>query len=217
MKWGAIFGCAAAAALSPATARASLTLTDWNNTGFDLSYGSWIPLNTCLTTTPGYAEISGAATSNGGAGFDVIQLDLTGYTDMVLDARAVAGNQAPTLNVVFWDLDGTEARYTFSTGLLNTSTFTSLQASFASFSLDIAGSTPGLDLAHITEWDVEGNQVGTEQFSIQFDQAYVVPEPGVRPMLGIGAALGILMLLPRGGTPCRPVPVRVERSPAARR
>jgi hypothetical protein len=110
MKWRRLLMGAVLAGVGPFAAKADLTLADWNNTGFDLSYGTWIPLNACLTLNPTYAEISGAATANGGAGFDVIQLDLSGYTDVVLDARLVPGNVTSTLNVRFWDADGTSAK-----------------------------------------------------------------------------------------------------------
>ena len=59
----ATIGIASLCTILPLGAQASLSLTDWNGTGFDLSYGSWIPLNTCLTTTGSYAEISGTADS----------------------------------------------------------------------------------------------------------------------------------------------------------
>lgn len=175
-------------------AQANQTLQDFNNTGFDLSYGTWIPLNTSQTLFPTYVDICNTATSNGGAGMDVLQLDISGHTDVVMDARLDPGNLAATVSLAFWDADGTEARYTFNTSALNTVSFTSLQASFSSFSTVIAGSSPGLDLAHITEWDIEGDQVGSELFAMQFDQVYVVPEPGVLPAITLLTAAGMIWM-----------------------
>lgn len=193
MKWSLVLGGVAWLTLGD-TAQASQTLSDFNNTGFDLSYGTWIPLNPVQTLHATYVDICNAATSNGGAGLDVLQLDISGNTDVVMEARLDPGNLAATVNLVFWDADGTAAKYTFNTSSLNTVSFTSLQVPFSSFSSAVAGSTAGLDLAHITKWDIEGDQVGSEQFSMQFDRVYVVPEPGVFPAIALFATGGMLLV-----------------------
>ena len=167
---------AALVAVSIATltlpARAAVMLNDFQNTGFEFDYGSFTGN---ITVNPTYISISNA-TEQGGAGTNG-SWDLSTYYpsgQVRIQARLISGNLADNFNVILATNPGTDYHlYQFSTASLNTSTFTTL-----TFNLNAPTFSSGtMDWANITQYQLQGDYSTTDNFSIEFRNLEVVPEP----------------------------------------
>ncbi|WFB37778.1 PEP-CTERM sorting domain-containing protein [Kiritimatiellota bacterium B12222] len=126
----------------------------------------------------------GNPTVSGGAWRNGLSLDLSGMSELELRARLLADNEAGSIQILLFDADGTYMRYTFSASYYNTSTFDSGRVDVADGVIAAPGSVPGLDLAAITAYLVQGNYYDSggaadAKFNVQLDQllAVSVPEP----------------------------------------
>jgi hypothetical protein len=115
---------------------------------------------------------AGNPTVSGGAGRSGLALNLTGATGLQLTARLVAGSQATVIQVFLSDVDGTVIRFDYPTTSFNAATFSSVVVAVGATTTVTAGTTAGLDLAHVNLYEVQGNffdSSGAAKFDVQFD------------------------------------------------
>ncbi len=185
----AVLISAAITSLAP-HARAAVMINDFQNTGFGFDYGSFTGN---ITNNPTYIAIANA-TESGGAGTNAV-FDLSSYYpsgQVQIEARLVSGNLANNFNVILATTSGTDYNlYQFSTAGLNTSTFTVLTTD-----LDAPTSSTGtMNWASITQYQLQGDYSTTNNFSLEFRNLEVVPEPATWVLLAGG--LGVLAVLRR--------------------
>jgi hypothetical protein len=183
---------------------AAVQITDFSTTNaMTLAFGgsTWAGPNQFQFFTSGAVQgqevvpISGGSpTVSGGAYRDGLSLDLTGQTTLELTACLLPLNQAVFVQVTLFDADGTHARLDFPTSSFNTSSFTVASTSFSTATITAAGSAPGLNLATITAYQIQGDYydlggAANARFQMQFDQlgaTMTVPEPTVTLLITVG-------------------------------
>jgi endoglucanase len=145
-------------------------LTDFDKS-FTFGYLEW---EKAATLQDGIARIQ-AQKDNGGVGV-IGPLNLTGFADRSprLRLRLNEGNKADRLNMAFMDQDGTSFGYEFDLKNVPAGQFVEVTpVGGASLTLpgkiNEAGTTAGLDLAHIKEFHVQGTWRGLP-VDISFDR-----------------------------------------------
>ncbi|GAB4171537.1 MAG: hypothetical protein Fur0032_10810 [Terrimicrobiaceae bacterium] len=171
-------------------ARAAVIINDFQNTGFAFDYGSFTGN---ITTSATHISIVNA-TEQGGAGTNA-NFDLSSYYpsgQVSIEARLVSGNLANHFNIILATTAGTDySLYQFSTAGLNTSTFTTVTVNLNA-PLQSVGT---MNWANITQYQLQGDYSTTDNFSLEFRNLEVVPEPATWVLLAGG--LGVLAVLRR--------------------
>lgn len=170
-------GLIASAALA-AVSQAEVTLSDFSNFNLTGTYVAW----DSGTFTSGATAFSVLAGDFGG-GFQNLPapVNATGNDTISIRMDVNAGNIANKFNIVLVDGDGTERAYRFDNiAVGNNQTFTKNVASFLQD--NAPGSTPGLNLANITAFHLQGtftNGNPGQTMDMTFDKLSFVVAPFV--------------------------------------
>lgn len=136
------------------TSHASVVISDFDFAALGYTYAQW----SGGTFTPGASNFRVESFDFGGGGLGVGSIDGTGCDTVQLTLDVNSPNATTDINVVLTDADGTQRVYRFSgltTGVADPGLVVS--KAVTDFLQDNApGSTPGLDLANITGFDVQG-------------------------------------------------------------
>lgn len=188
-RWGAVAALAGAWFLAvaglfgPYPARATVILNTFNGTGFGFDYGSFTGN---ITNISDYVQI-GNATEQGGAGTSGTW-NLSSYYpsgQISVEVRLLSSNAADNFNIILFSSPTDYHGYQLSTALLNTVTFTTL-----TFNLNAPTFTSGtMNWASITEYQIQGDYSTTDNFSMQFKNLQVVPEPAAWALVGAGLSM----------------------------
>jgi len=169
---------------------AAVIISDLNNVSPDFQYNSF-PGNTSVQPT--FFRVSTPANQFGGSGFNLASpLNISTQTTLAVSGQIGTGNLNVSFNVLLQDSDGTQFGYSFPMSSFNASGFTSayVELGSPSFSLS-AGSMAGLNLASITQFQLQGNFSGSETvlFAFDFDSVAAVPEPTSLALLATSTVL----------------------------
>jgi hypothetical protein len=181
----------AAAGFMPAESQAAVVLSDLNGVASSFDYNSFTG-NTVSGPTSTFFSVVTPANQFGGVGFNISPINLTGEPLLEVSARIGSGNANSDFNVLLQDADGTLVGYSFSASSFNTSTFTTATRPIATpdFTLN-TGTTPGLDVSNITQFQFQGDFSGSAlvPFAFDFDNIAAVPEPATLGVLAVCAVV----------------------------
>lgn len=190
-KWLTTAALAAGAlAMSSSAPAQSLTLSDFP-AGFTLNayYANWSTA-TVNNSSPGF-EITSSGYGSGyyalpsvvdGSGYDTIQ--------MTIDVAGVAAFPISSAIADLTDADGTQVQFPMQYGVQAGADQTYSMLLSAGHTAN-AGSTPGLDLQHLTDFNIEDDPGGySGQYSITYRNLSLVvsPEPGSLALFSLGGA-----------------------------
>lgn len=181
---------AGAFGMSSSAPAQSLSLSDFP-AGFTLNayYASWSTA-TINNSAPGFQITS----SGYGSGYYALPsvVDGSAYNaiQMTVDVAGISGFPISSAIADLTDADGTQVQYAMQYGLQagTDQTFTMLLSAGNTMS---AGSTPGLDLHHLTDFNIEDDPGGySGQYTITYRNLSLVatPEPASLALLGLGSA-----------------------------
>jgi hypothetical protein len=162
-------------AMLAVVSQAEVTLSDFSNFNLTGTYGAW----GSGTFTSGATAFTVQANANGG-GFKVLPapFNASGNDTISIRMNVNAGNVADKFNIVLVDGDGTERAYRFDgIAVGDNQTFTKNVASFLGD--NAPGSTPGLDLANLTAFHLQGTFVNADAMNMTFDNLSFVVAPFV--------------------------------------
>jgi len=150
---------------------------DFNYQDLEWFGGTWNN-SAAHTIHADYLEISSPADSQGYGGVSGLP-DLSAATHCDIDVRIGSGNAAGEFLFKLEDEDGTRVRWNISTNTLNTSTFTTVTLTLdESYITEVAGTTPGLDLANPSSWILNGDWSGPVGFALDFDHLEFIRSSG---------------------------------------
>jgi hypothetical protein len=188
--FAAAIGLASGLALSTSAQAQGLVLSSFP-AGFTLNayYANWATA-TINNTGPGFAITSSGYGSGYSALPSVVDGSAYSYIQLTLD---VAGPVGPPISSAIADLtdaDGTTVQYAMQYGLQAGSGQTYMELLSAGTTM-AAGSTPGLDLAHIASFNIEDDPGGySGPYTVTYHELSLVnvPEPTSLALFGLGAA-----------------------------
>lgn len=185
---GSLIIVLASVAFLATQASGTVMLRDFQGTGFDFEYGSF---SGNVSTNPTYVSVVNA-TESGGAGVNLTPLNLSSYVSsgyLSIEVRLGSGNLANNFNVNLFTDSSNYVGFQFSTSSLNTSTFTTL-----TLNLNTPTFTVGtIDWTNITQFQIQGDYSSTDNFSLDFRNLEVIPEPNSLILLSLGLAWLVLL------------------------
>jgi hypothetical protein len=155
--------------------QAEVTLSDFSNFNLTGTYGSW----GAGTFTSGATAFTVQAAANGGGWKDLAPaINASGNDTISIKLDVNPGNVADKFNIVLFDADGTARVYRFD-GIAVGSNQT-LTKNVASFLQDNnPGSVPGLNLANLTAFHLQGTFANADAINITFDNLSLIVAPFV--------------------------------------
>lgn len=160
------------ACVMPANA-VELQLSDFNNNGFNSTYGGFTAQNSATSTRL-------FDTDGWGAGVRSSNLNLSSLSEgrLVVDFTPNANHQADLFLVQLNDADGLSGRWTFNTGALTPGQPTQLTSVNTIANPDAVYDGSGFvetppDLTRITNWAIEGQYGSSSPFDISFDNLLI--------------------------------------------
>ena len=147
------------------------------NTNFDYDFGTWTG-----NITPGASFITintGTNGSNGGAGFGFAPEDITltpaANTYLVIRARLLSShNPANPIQLSLGSSPTDYSVWSIPASAFNTTTFTTVLVSIATTPVFTEGT---LNLAAVTNFQVQGNYGNRDDFDIEIEYMAIIPEP----------------------------------------
>lgn len=150
---------------------------DFNNQDLEWFGGTWND-SAAHTVHADYLEINSPADSQGYGGVSGIP-DLSAATHCDVNVRIGSGNTTGQFLFKLEDEDGTRVRWNIPTNTLNTSTFTTVTLKLDEPDVtEVAGTTPGLDLANPASWILNGDWSGPLALAFDFDHLEFTRAPG---------------------------------------
>lgn len=160
-------------AMLAAVGQAEVTVSDFSNFTLDGTYADWGG----GTFTSGATAFTVQSTAFGG-GYKNVAVNASGNDTVSIRMNVNPGNAADKFNIVLFDGDGTARVYRFENiAVGNNQTFTKNVASFLQD--NAAGSVPGLDLATITAFHLQGTFANSNALNMTFDKLSFVVAPFV--------------------------------------
>lgn len=165
---------------------AAVTLSDFSAFALTGTYVQW----DAGTFTTGATAFTVQANDFGGGFYNLpAPIDASGNDSISILMNVNAGNVANKFNLVLFDGDGTERVFRFD-GITagDNQTFTRNIADFLQD--NNAGAVPGLDLANITAFHLQGtfeNGDPGQAMDMTFDNLSIIPEPSSAILIAFGA------------------------------
>ncbi len=165
-----------ASAMLAAVSQAEVTLSDFTNP-FALT-GTYVQWDTGTFTSGATAFRVQAGASGGGFKDLVPAINASGEDTISVKLDVNAGNVADKFNIVLFDGDGTARVYRFEgIAVGDNQTLTKNVANFLQD--NAAGTVPGLDLANLTAFHLQGTFANSDAMDLTFDKLSLVVAPFV--------------------------------------
>jgi hypothetical protein len=164
-----------ASAMLAAVSQAEVTISDFSSFNLTGTYGSW----GSGTFTSGATAFRIQAASDGGGFKDLVPaINASGNDTISIKLDVNPGNVATKFNLVLFDADGTARVYRFDgISVGNNQTFTKNVASFLQD--NNVGSVPGLNLANLTAFHIQGTFENANAIDMTFDNLSMIVAPFV--------------------------------------